>query len=301
MKQNSLFISIIVPVYNDSTRLNRCLSALKSQSYPPHLFEVIVVDNGSRDDVKTVVKKYNYRLIHEEYPGSYAARNTGIRYSKGDIIGFTDSDCIPDKKWIEIAAQYFKRNQDCSSLCGRINLINNNNQNKKLALLFYDQIYHFNQQNFSKNKNFAATANFFCKRAVFDIAGLFDITFYSFGDVEFGERIKSKGFTIDYYEQLEVKHPQIKNYRALWKRSKRLAGGGRQLRKKKGYDNFDELNYILLSIIGTPFIMLCRLLYDDIPSFRQRILFAWASLIVHISKCHELISLIIKQKEPERQ
>lgn len=298
--QENPFLSIIVPVYNDSERLDLCLKALSAQSYPQKYFEILIIDNGSDDDVEAVVKKYNVTLIKEKQPGSYRARNCGIKHSKGDIIGFTDSDCIPSLDWLEIAAQHFHKNRTSSVLSGKINVIWNDNK-KNISLALYDQMYHFNQERFSKKKNFAATANLFCRREVFESVGFFNEEFYSFGDVEFGERVKVKGLRIDYNEKLHVNHPQIKNYKALWERSRRLAGGGKKLRAQKGHGRHFEIFYILVLIMGTPLIIINRYMYKGIPTFSQRIFFAWISLIVHLSRCLELIRLLLIKKEPERK
>ena len=96
------FVSVIIPVYNDADGLDKCLHSLDAQSYPRDLFEVVVVDNDSEIKIDKIVKKYKQSVLtHERKPGSYAARNRGISLAKGEIIGFTDSDCVPSKKWIE--------------------------------------------------------------------------------------------------------------------------------------------------------------------------------------------------------
>ncbi len=297
---NFPFVSIIIPVYNDARRLDLCLEALGIQSYPQKYYEVLIIDNGSEDDVDAIVRKHNVNLIKEKQAGSYRARNCGIRHSKGEIIGFTDSDCLPASDWVEIAVQHFQENRNSLLLSGKINVTRDDNK-KKISLALYDQIYHFNQENFSKHKNFAATANLFCRREVFEMVGLFNERFYSFGDVEFGQRIKAKGLRIDYNRHLIVNHPQINSYKALWERSRRLAGGGSQLRKQKGYGKTFEMLYILFSIIGTPFIISNRFMYKGISSFRERVFFSWISLIVHVSKSLELIRLLLIKKKAERK
>ena len=55
IKQTSPYISVIIPVHNDSQRLQLCLAALENQSYPKYSYEVIVIDNNSTDNVKEIV------------------------------------------------------------------------------------------------------------------------------------------------------------------------------------------------------------------------------------------------------
>ena len=95
-------VSVIIPVYNDAERLKLCLDALARQTYPGDRYEVIVVDNGSQQDPELVTSRYEQvTLAHEACRGSYAARNTGLALARGDVLAFTNSDCIPAADWIE--------------------------------------------------------------------------------------------------------------------------------------------------------------------------------------------------------
>ena len=57
------FVSVIIPVYNDTERLKRCLGALENQTYPKNLYEVVVVDNGSDDNVEGLVLLYDQAVM----------------------------------------------------------------------------------------------------------------------------------------------------------------------------------------------------------------------------------------------
>src|SRR3990170_3006911 len=95
-------ISVIVPVYNDAQRIGKCIESLLQQTYPHEKYEVIIIDNGSTDETREVIKKYPVKLlIEDKIQSSYAARNKGIKNAKGEVIAFTDSDCIPGNDWIE--------------------------------------------------------------------------------------------------------------------------------------------------------------------------------------------------------
>ena len=72
------FVSVIIPVYNDSKRLQICLNALDNQTYPKDKYEVTAIDNGSDEEVSPLVSVYRQaKAIYEAKPGSYAARNKG--------------------------------------------------------------------------------------------------------------------------------------------------------------------------------------------------------------------------------
>src|SRR5690554_2984846 len=94
-------ISVIIPTYKDWERLALCLQALENQSFKPSNFEIIVINNLPGDLPPAAFKlPKNAVLVDEGKPGSYAARNTGIGMAKGEILAFTDSDCIPHKDWL---------------------------------------------------------------------------------------------------------------------------------------------------------------------------------------------------------
>lgn len=103
-------ISVIIPVYNGEETIRGCLDALMSQDYPKEDYEVIIVDDGSTDGTREVVKRYPVRLIElKENMGRIAARETGARGASSELLFFVDSRVIaePDvlKKISEIGYQ----------------------------------------------------------------------------------------------------------------------------------------------------------------------------------------------------
>ncbi len=94
-------ISVIIPAYNAEETIGQCLKALAGQSYPANLYEVIVVDDGSGDRTGSIVQNHAVRYVRQENRGPAAARNKGVQEAKGEIILFTDSDCVPDINWIQ--------------------------------------------------------------------------------------------------------------------------------------------------------------------------------------------------------
>lgn len=102
-------ISLIIPFYNSEKTIKRCLDALLKQSYPKNGYEIIAVDDGSTDDTAGIVSGFKkVRLIKQIHRGPAVARNLGVKNSKGQIILFTDADCIPDKNWIKNMVEPFK-------------------------------------------------------------------------------------------------------------------------------------------------------------------------------------------------
>ncbi len=110
-------ISVIVPTFNGEETIANCLNSLLNQSYKGE-YEVIVVNDGSTDKTSDVVKKYPVRLLAQEHRGPAAARNLGARNTSGDILLFTDDDCVAEKNWIEEMMKPFD-NPEIAGVQGR--------------------------------------------------------------------------------------------------------------------------------------------------------------------------------------
>ena len=94
-------VSIVIPTYNGSARIGRTLDALRRQTYKGPV-EVIVVDDGSTDNIAAKVASYpGIRLISQKNSGPALARNAGARAASGDIVLFTDDDCVPADDWLD--------------------------------------------------------------------------------------------------------------------------------------------------------------------------------------------------------
>lgn len=92
-------ITVIIPVKNEEPRIAACLKAVQAQTIEPH--EILVVDGHSTDDTVTVSRSLGARVLHEDYGTRAGACQVGIEGALGDVIAFTDADCIPDSRWLE--------------------------------------------------------------------------------------------------------------------------------------------------------------------------------------------------------
>lgn len=90
---SNLPISIIIPVYNQAKLIGQCLQSIFRQTFID--FEVIIVDDGSKDDLTTALAPYKnkIKLICQENKGAPAARNRGFQESVGKYVLFCDADC----------------------------------------------------------------------------------------------------------------------------------------------------------------------------------------------------------------
>ncbi len=245
MENNNINISVIIPLHTHEHLLEKCLFALKKQTYKN--FEVIVVYNGKGLNSKEIVENFGFRWVNEEKVGSYSARNTGIKIAKSSIIAFTDADCIPKENWIEEAIKIFEKKKDIDIIGGKIELIYKNNKPKTYEI--FENIFDFNQKYFIEQNHSGCTSNLFVKKGVFEKIGLFDENFKSMGDYKFTRKAHKEGINLSYIENIVIFHPTRKNFWKFIKKQQRLAGGIYLLLKDESFNFFDLFIKITISNI----------------------------------------------------
>lgn len=241
-KSSNPFVSVIIPVFNDADRLKLCLESLENQSYPEHFYEVIVVDNASdkTQKISTVVMPYLHAIYaYESQPGSYAARNKGISLAKGEIIAFTDADCIPSADWLEKGVSHLLKNPNCGLVAGKIEIFFQNPEQLNTVEI-YESIMALPQQEFFEKHQYGATANVLTRKTVIEDVGTFDQALKSSGDLEWGKRVYTHGYQQIYAEDVCIAHPAKRSFRQLYKRTIRHAGGIYDLYNNKNNSFFNR-------------------------------------------------------------
>jgi glycosyltransferase involved in cell wall biosynthesis len=224
--KNSNFISVIVPVYNEEKNIRFIIESLLCLNYPKNKYEIIVVDNNSKDNTSEIIKEFQVIYLCEKKQSSYAARNKGIKESKGDILAFIDGDCIPDKDWLKNATTHFI-NEDIDIIAG--NIILSINYSIPLKLIdIYQLITMGERQKDSEKEGKCAGGNLIVKKEIFEKIGYFDERLISGGDGEWTKRATQYGFKIRYYEDAKIYHPP-EGFFSLFKRSIRIGYGIAQI------------------------------------------------------------------------
>jgi glycosyltransferase involved in cell wall biosynthesis len=220
------FLSVIIPVYNDNAGLKKLLPTLMQQSYPQNKYEVIVVDNGSYEDVTEVTADFAVKLLTEnDIQSSYAARNKGIQHARGEVFVFIDSDCRATDNWLYEGIK--KMYQTRSDLVGG-NVVFTFSE-KKTSAEYYDAII-FLQMNEKIKQGFCGGANMFVKRSVFDSIGMFPQNVQSGGDVFFAKNATVSGFKLTYAPKAIVYHP-TRRFWPLIRKMFRVGKGKAQITK----------------------------------------------------------------------
>ena len=206
-----MYVSVIVPHYNDLEALDICLSALAIQSFPPERTEIIVADNASpqgRDAVEKVVGN-RAKLVTVQKRGAGPARNGGVMASRGEILAFVDSDCRPDEDWL---ARGVEALSNCDIVGGRVDVLVTDPDHMTPAEAF-ERVFAFNIEQYVTKKGFVGSGNLFCRRAVFDAVGPFGTGISE--DVDWSHRAAEKKFRIGYCAMAAVSHPARRSWLEL--------------------------------------------------------------------------------------
>lgn len=288
------FVSIIIPVYNDAQRLRQCLMLLENQTYPQTHYEVIVVDNNSTEDLKAIIEVFSQaHYAFESTPGSYSARNRGLAIAKGDILGFTDSDCAPTADWIEKGVTQLQKHPSCGFVAGCINFSFEDPESPTPAEL-YDSLHFLQQEKYVKQDHFGATANLFTTPQVFTKVGLFNAKLKSGGDREWGERVHAAGYSQVYGADVKIFHPARSSFQELSKKQCRVYEGNFKKNKKAQIPAPRFLKQVLVDA-KPPIRYLMEILRDrNLASLQKRIAVVYIYIRLRLTRAWVNLRLYFK-------
>lgn len=211
-------ISVVIPTYRRPDLLARCLMALDQQDLDASLFEILVCDDAV--DANTYHQIENWARLRDASPvpllryvpsddlhrGPAAARNRGWRAAFGDIIAFTDDDCIPAPDWLSQGLAVFDQDPNRQSSTPSI-AIAALSGHVHMSLPPDPTDYELDAARLSEAE--FVTANCFCKRAVLEAVGGFDERFHTAwredSDLQF--TLMERGYRIEHAPQAIVVHP----------------------------------------------------------------------------------------------
>lgn len=164
-------ISVIIPVFNASATLFKCLDALEKQTFRPG--EVIVVDDGSTDGTFAIlselrIKNLKVKIFKQKHKGVSEARNLGARKACGGILVFIDSDCVPTQHWLEKITVPFS-----DPYVGAVGGGYSSGVDKSFWQNFSNEELFFRRRNRSVTVNTLLSNNMACRRDLFWQAGGF--------------------------------------------------------------------------------------------------------------------------------
>lgn len=220
----SIEISIIIPTYNRSNKLKRCLNSILNQEYDKKKYEIIVINDVDPDDTNSIIlnlmKHYsNIKLITNKTKNNVAyCRNQGIKKSKGKIIAFIDDDCIAHKHWLSQIEMSHKKHTEELAIGGKILSLNS----KTLIGKFRDfQILYSLKRNWVKNNHFIyiPSCNTSYKKETFKKIGCFDTHFKTADDIELNIRLLKNNKPIYFNNKMIIFHDYPNSIKDFIKKS----------------------------------------------------------------------------------
>jgi cellulose synthase/poly-beta-1,6-N-acetylglucosamine synthase-like glycosyltransferase len=276
MDESALSISVIVPAYNAKTDdLVDLFRSLSSLDYPADLFEIILVDDGSKEDhmlealnkvdnkarigVQIVRSKRNY--------GVSAARNMGAQFSRGDILAFADSDCVVEVSWLRNIADLFTRFIEISAASGPCLPSQSNRLIGKCEMHIIEASFEKKvwADGYKKSGTVARGGNFAIRREVFFSLGGFNESLRTKEDHEFAQRIINSGGKIYFSNSILVYHKYREKLKDILLQSFYHANGDGMIAFK--YPNLvdKESLFILAGALG--YVAVLVFLLISVPQF----------------------------------
>jgi glycosyltransferase involved in cell wall biosynthesis len=196
-------VSVVIPAYNAESTIGQAVEQSFAQAREPLEIEVIVVDDGSKDDTAKVAESAGATVIRQENAGPAAARNRGWESATGQVICFTDSDCIPVADWLENLLEGFNESQ-VGAVAGSYEIANTNSW---LARWVHREIVERHRKMPGFIRAFGSY-NLAIPRYVLRATGGFNPTYRqaSGEDNDFSYRIIKEGWRIAFRPQAKVAH-----------------------------------------------------------------------------------------------
>jgi glycosyltransferase involved in cell wall biosynthesis len=203
-------VSVIIPCYNAEKSIGACLKGLAEQNYP--LFEIVVVDDNSKDGTSGILKKISgIKLIENtKNKGPAFSRNRGVKESTGEIIILIDSDCLIEQK--DLIYKHVIAHNDTS-----VHIVGGGIQGiGKGVVAMADNFSHwFLNIPYSDGKlgTHLVTNNMSIKRCVFEKLDGFNVELRTGEDTDFCERARKAGYIMALRTDAVVKHRDRENFK----------------------------------------------------------------------------------------
>lgn len=222
--QSPLAVSVVIPHFNQTALLDKCLQSLESQEFPRDRYEIIVADNQTPGGIDAIKEKYpRVSYVVAEERGAAPARNAALGIARGSAIAFIDADCAADPDWLRVGLVGL-RDADLSG--GKI-VVTCENDREPSPVEAFERVFAFRQKAYIEKKRFSATANLFVRRQAAEAIGPFTNGLSE--DVDWCRRAGALGFRLAFNPKSIVSHPARRDWSELickWERITRERWAG---------------------------------------------------------------------------
>jgi succinoglycan biosynthesis protein ExoA len=235
LKSLEPFISIIMPVRNESASILRTLKPLLAQNYDPARYEILVVDGESTDGTPQLVRELepkhsNLKLLTNPGRLSSAARNIGIRQARGDLLVIVDghSDVETGDYLREVAASFERSGADCLGRPQPLDVAGASPLQQAVAMARASWLGHHPASHIysdMERKVPPQSVAVAYRRSVFEKIGPFDEAFDACEDVEFNHRVDKAGLTCVLSPNIRVRYQPRSSLRGLFRQMARYGRG----------------------------------------------------------------------------
>lgn len=254
-------VSIVIPTYLRPLQLRNCLTAISTLRYDKSNFEVIVVDDGGEQDLMPLITTFsdlNVSLVRQSNQGPATARNVGVSCAQGEIVAFTDDDCLPDENWLHAMVSALEDNHQ-RVVGGRIENRLSDNLCSQASQSITEYLYDFYALNHTEMR-FFTTNNLACFIDGFRESGGFCTQFFSNAseDRDFCNRWLLAKKELYYAPEAVVEHAHELSVLSFWRQHLNYGHGAYTFHKLRATAQKKSLEIepfsFYTNLIASPFV-----------------------------------------------
>jgi len=296
-------VSVVIPTYNRGKKLRLCLEAIEKQDYPKKKYEIIIVNDGSKDntieEIKKIAKKSKCKIkaINQKNSGPAVARNTGIKNSKGKVIFFVDDDQVMYPDFIKKNLRHYTSDKIGgvgSAAPPRIMSW----VDKYYTARYLDESLVINTIKDYKSGKGLPTAACSYRKDVLDKVGYFDETFplAAGEDVELSRRVLKAGFCLVKDPEIVGEHLRSDNFKSVFRLKFKRMSGAVVDSNKKGFKEKSPYRISRVFEQWKKFSYYKKRVLKEKITFLDKIKFVYLTLALAVAGILGQIYYKIKQK-----
>ena len=256
-------ISVVIPVYNCSGTIAGCLDSLSKQDRP--YYEVIIVDDGSTDETVKICESYpDIRIINVKNGGPSKARNIGVNLARGEIIAFTDGDCIADRQWLMELEKGFT-SPKVAGVGGSQKSPRDETDFGRLVQEIFEALgivtYYIQTSDMMGETEHNPSCNSAYRKRVLEEVGGFDETLWPGEDVDLDFRIRQRGYKLIYNPRALVRHYRPATYGGFARMMRRYGASAWHLFRRYGL--FRTLHYEPIAAVSGLALMVAMITWKS--------------------------------------